>query len=141
MAAATNEHGLTEKQEKFCHEFIRTGNASEAYRNSYDAGKMKPESVHRKAHELMDNVKVAARVEAMRTKVSEKRRASLEDLLDELEQARTLAMAQETPQSSAAVAATMGKAKMLGYLSDKVDISGNLNHNVKVSFVKPVTRD
>lgn len=141
MAAVTNQHGLTEKQEKFCHEFIKTGNASEAYRNSYNAGKMKPESVHRKAHEVMDNVKVSARIEEMRSKVAEKRRASLEDLLDELEQARTLAMAQETPQSSAAVAATMGKAKMLGYLSDKVDITGNLNHEVKVSFAKSVKRD
>ena len=138
MASATNEHGLTEKQEKFCHEFIKTGNASEAYRNSYDAGKMKPESVHRKAIEVLDHGKVSARIESMRTKVAEKRRLSLEDLLDELEQARTLAMAQETPQSSAAVAATMGKAKMLGYLSDKLQVSGAdggpLSMNLEVVF-------
>lgn len=141
MAAATNEHGLTEKQEKFCHEFIKTGNASEAYRNSYNAGKMKPESIHVNASKLLNDTKVAHRIEGLRAKVAEKRRASLEDLLDELEQARTLALAQESPQSSAAVAATMGKAKMLGYLSDKVDITGNLNHKVQVSFVRPVSAD
>lgn len=137
MAGATNEFGLTEKQEKFCHEFIKTGNASEAYRNSYDAGKMKPESVHRKAHELMDNVKVAARVEGMRTAVATRRRETLEDLLDELEQARTLALAQESPQTSAAVSASMGKAKMLGYLSDKVQLSGpdGQDLNINLNFV------
>ena len=137
MAAATNAHGLTEKQEKFCHEFIKSGNASEAYRNSYDAGKMKPETVHRSAKELLDNPKVAARIEVMRAKVAEKRRASLEDLLDELEQARTLALSQETPQTSSAVSATMGKAKMLGYLSDKVQLSGpdGQDLNINLTFV------
>ncbi len=141
MSRAANEHGLTEKQESFCHEFIKTGNASEAYRNSYDAGKMKPESVHRKAHEVLENVKVSARIESMRKTIAIKRQTSIEDLLNELEQARTMALAQETPQSSAAVAATMGKAKMLGFLTDKVDVSGALDHSVKVSFVKPGKRD
>lgn len=139
MAAATNEHGLTEKQEKFCHEFIKCGNASEAYRNSYNAGKMKPESVHRKAHEVLENGKVSARVESMRAAVSKKRMLGLEDLLDELEQARSLALAQETPQTSAAVAASMGKAKMLGLLSDKVQLSGAdggpLSLSLEVAFL------
>lgn len=139
MAAATNEHGLTEKQEKFCHEFIKCGNASEAYRNSYNAGKMKPETVHTSANEVLNNPKVAMRLESLRTQVAKKRMLGLEDLLDELEQARTLALAQETPQTSAAVAASMGKAKMLGLLSDKVQVSGpdggGIPLDLKVSFV------
>lgn len=141
MAAATNEHGLTEKQEKFCHEFIKTGNASEAYRNSYNAGKMKPESIHVNASKLLSDAKVSQRVESLRAAVSKKRMLGLEDLLDELEQARTLALAQETPQTSAAVAASMGKAKMLGLLSDKVQVSGAdggpLNLNLEVAFLGP----
>ena len=139
MAAATNEHGLTEKQEKFCHEFIKTGIASEAYRNSYNAGKMKPESIHVNASKLLSDAKVSQRVEGLRKGLAEKRRSSLEDLLDELEQARTLALAQETPQTSSAVSATMGKAKMLGYLSDKVQLSGHdggpLNLSLEVAFI------
>lgn len=139
MAAVTNEHGLTEKQEKFCHEFIKCGNASEAYRNSYNAGKMKPETVHTSANEVLNNPKVAGRLESLRAQVAKKRMLGLEDLLDELEQARTLALAQETPQTSAAVAASMGKAKMLGLLSDKVQVSGpdgnGIPLDLKVSFV------
>lgn len=137
MAAATNEHGLTEKQEKFCHEFIKCGNASEAYRNSYNAGKMKPETVHTSANEVLNNPKVAMRLESLRTQVAKKRMLGLEDLLDELEQARTLALAQETPQTSAAVAASMGKAKMLGLLSDKVQVSGpdGKDLNINLNFI------
>lgn len=54
---------LTPKQEAFCLAYLRTGNASEAYRLSYEAQNMKPESVNRKAKELLDNVKIAARLQ------------------------------------------------------------------------------
>ena len=43
---------LTIKQEKFCNLYIELGNASEAYRQSYNCEKMKPESVNNKAYEL-----------------------------------------------------------------------------------------
>jgi len=52
---------LTPKQEKFCQQIISTGNASEAYRQSYDCSRMKKENVGRRAKELIDNGKVAAR--------------------------------------------------------------------------------
>lgn len=52
----------TPKQEAFCLAYLKTGNASEAYRLSYNAGKMKPETVNRKAKELLDNGKIAARL-------------------------------------------------------------------------------
>ncbi len=45
---------LTTKQEKFCQSYVELGNASEAYRRSYDASRMKTESINRKAKELMD---------------------------------------------------------------------------------------
>lgn len=41
------------------------GNASEAYRRAYDAGKMKAATVNRKAKELMDNGKITARIEEL----------------------------------------------------------------------------
>ena len=57
---------LTQKQENFCLSYVAQGNASEAYRKSYNAGEMKPESVQRKACELMDNVNVTARIADLR---------------------------------------------------------------------------
>lgn len=56
---------LTQKQEKFCLKYIETGNASEAYRQSYNTSKMKPETIHRKAKELMDAGKIAARIKEL----------------------------------------------------------------------------
>lgn len=43
------------------------------------------------------------------------------DLLAELEEARQAALGAENPQSSAAVAATMGKAKILGLDKQVID--------------------
>jgi phage terminase small subunit len=66
------EKKLTLKQEKFCQEYITTGNASEAYRRSYNISNMKPESIHRKATELMANVNVAARIAELKEELGNK---------------------------------------------------------------------
>ncbi len=53
---------LTAKQESFCLVYLKTGNASEAYRQSYNAENMKPETVNRTAKALLDNHKITARL-------------------------------------------------------------------------------
>jgi len=62
---------LTQKQINFCHKYIECGNASEAYRFAYNAENMKPESVTRKASELMANGIVSAMVQELRDKATE----------------------------------------------------------------------
>lgn len=56
---------LTPKQESFCQKYIETGNASEAYRQSYDAGKMLPKTVWEEASRLLADPKVSARVDEL----------------------------------------------------------------------------
>lgn len=107
---------LTPKQENFCLAYLETGNASEAYRRSYDAESAKPETVNRTAKELLDNPKIAARLAELRAPIIAKAQLTVEDLLRELEEARRLALETEAP--APAVSATMGKAKLLGL--DKV---------------------
>lgn len=107
--------GLTVKQDGFCLAYLETGNASEAYRRAYNAERMKPETVNRSAKELLDNPKITARVAELRGAAEERHKLTVDDLLRELEEARVAALSCETPQSSAAVGATMGKAKLLGY--------------------------
>lgn len=53
---------LTPKQENFCLAYLETGNASEAYRRSYDAENMKSATIHSRAYELLDNSEIAARL-------------------------------------------------------------------------------
>jgi phage terminase small subunit len=74
---------LTIKQENFCQEYINTGNASEAYRRSYDVSKMKTESIHRKATELMSNVNVSARISELQKEFAQKKEIDREYILDE----------------------------------------------------------
>lgn len=112
---------LTPKQEAFALAYIETGNASEAYRRAYDAGKMKPETVNRNAKALLDHNKIATRLAELRKSAEKRHGMTVEDLLLELEEARTKALNCENPQSSAAVSATMGKAKLLGL--DRPDLS------------------
>ena len=54
---------ISQKMEGFCISIISGMGQSDAYREHYNCSKMKPESIHRKAKELIDNVKIAARLE------------------------------------------------------------------------------
>ncbi|MEY4839015.1 MAG: hypothetical protein RLZZ475_2874 [Pseudomonadota bacterium] len=113
---------LTPKQEAFAQAYIETGNASEAYRRAYDAGQMKDATVNRKAKELMDNGKITARLDELRAALVERHQATMDDIATMLREDREFARKCETP--AAAVSATMGLAKLYGYLRDKVEHTG-----------------
>ena len=82
---------LTQKQENFCLAYIETGNASEAYRRVYNAKGMKPETVNRNAKALLDNNKIATRLEELRKPVAESAQITLAQHLSTLEALRELA--------------------------------------------------
>lgn len=103
---------LTPKQETFCQKYIETGNASEAYRQAYNAANMKPETVAVKASELLSSGKVSVRVQELRRHVAQRHAVTVDSLIAELEEARQVAKGKE--QGAAMVQATMGKAKLAG---------------------------
>jgi hypothetical protein len=73
MAGKTErKRNLTPKQERFALEYFKTGNASEAYRIAYDSENMAPETINRKALEVLENGMIAARVEHLRAKAETK---------------------------------------------------------------------
>ena len=112
-----DEIKLTPKQEKFCQVYIETGNASEAYRQAYNTEKMKPESVNSKGYQLLQQVKITARLDELRAEHKKRHEITVDTLVAELEEARKLAF--ETDKAAAAVSATMGKAKLLGLVIEK----------------------
>ena len=122
---------LTEKQEAFCRAYIECGNASEAYRTAYDAENMKGGTINKKSSELMANGHIAARLEEIRAPIIQKHNITVDSLIAELEEARMAALTAETPQSSAAVSATMSKAKLVGLdkqlMDTKEDLSTAIN--------------
>ena len=114
---------LTAKQEAFAVKFFECGNASEAYRHAYNVGKTtKPETIWSKASELLAIGKVSARVSELQIEARERAMVTVESITAELEEARQLAMLDEKG-ASAAVAASMGKAKVNGLIVDKKDHS------------------
>lgn len=62
---------LTPKQEKFCHAYLETGNASEAYRTAYSTDRMKPATIKRKAKELLDHERVSATIRQLKEELKE----------------------------------------------------------------------
>jgi phage terminase small subunit len=115
---------LTQKQEAFCSAYVETGNASAAYRQAFDVGAdTKPETVWSNASRLLADSKVAARVQELRSIAREMAMVSVGSLTEELEQARLKAMADDKG-ASAAVSATMGKAKLHGLLVEKTELTG-----------------
>lgn len=111
---------LTQKQENFARLFVELGNQSEAYRQAYEttAGH---ETVNVSACKLLKNANVAQRVSELRENIAMKHEVTVDSLLKELEEARTIALTCETPQSSAAISATMGKAKLCGLDKQIID--------------------
>lgn len=101
---------MTPKQEHFARLYVETGNASEAYRQAYNAENMKPETVTNEAYKLLQSPDISAMVDDLKAEARQRHRVIVDDLLHELEQARAAALAAPTPQSSAAVSATMVKA-------------------------------
>lgn len=61
---------LTPKQDKFCLEYLKDGNASRAYRESYDTDNMKEATINREAKSLIDNPKIATRLEELKKEIA-----------------------------------------------------------------------
>ena len=116
---------LTPKQEAFCLAYLETGNASEAYRRAYNAEKSKPETINRTAKELVDNPKIAARLQELRAPAVKAAQITLEQHLADLQRLRDLAEASE--KYGPAVTAEMARGKASGLYVDKVEHSGKIN--------------
>ena len=110
---------LTPKMEKFAMLFVETGNACEAYRQSYNT-KGSLATIKVKASQLCarDNIRIT--IDKLRAENRKRHAVTVESLTIELEEARALAKAEG--QGAAMVAASNGKAKLHGLLIDKTEV-------------------
>lgn len=114
---------LTIKQEKFCRAYVgqADGNASEAYRLSYNAENMLPATVNRKAKELMDHGKISAMIDQLKAEYAAQNSVTVEEITAGLRRAAESAAA--AGQHSAATQALLGLAKLCGLLVEKRQVS------------------
>lgn len=111
---------LTPKQEKFCKEYIKTGNASEAYKNSYDAENMKPDTIYPAASRLLADCKIDARIKELQKELEKEFKFTALDAFKEFEEARQMAKMKE--ETNVMVTATTQKSKLFGLMTDNLKI-------------------
>lgn len=136
MARPLNEHGVTEQQEKFCRVYVETGNASEAYRQAYKSDRKTANSVAVDASRMLDKPNVRLRIDQLRQVHAKRHNVTVDSLVAELEEIKRIALEAETPQTSAAVSAVMGKAKLTGLDKQVVEMTGVVNVAISPEDVK-----
>ena len=116
---------LTVKEEKFCQLVVSLGSQGRAYSEAYETD-AKPRSCDVEGCKIAKKPHIAARIAELKAEIKEKHDITVDGLLLELEEARQAALCAETVQSSAAVSATMSKAKLCGLDKQIID------HNIKI---------
>lgn len=123
--------GYTVKKDKFARLVVELGDQSDAYRGAYNAKNMKPETVRKRAYELMKDGYVAGQIAELQAEAAKAHRCTVESLLIKLDAAYDTALASETPQCSAAVSAVMAQAKLCGLDKQLVELSGGVDVTVR----------
>ena len=112
---------LTAKQEAFAQAIVSGLSQADAYRAAYNASAMKPATVQNKAHILMKNGEVRARVVALRAPVIAKVQYGLLEAMNEAQEAFAVSKARDN--GAAMVAAVMLRARLNGLLVDRKEVT------------------
>ncbi len=110
---------LTPKQEAFCLAYLKTGNASEAYRQAYDVADMTERTIQKRAGELLKNGAVTGRLTGLQAKEEVKALLSLEEHMEELRNLREMSKTHE--QMSAAIAAEVKRGELRKFYVKQVE--------------------
>jgi len=111
---------LTDKQQRFVAEYLIDLNATQAaIRAGYSE-----KTARSVGSENLSKPDIAAAISKAQGKIAKKVEVTVESLANELEEARKIAITEK--QSSAAVSATMGKAKLFGLGVENRRLSGTV---------------
>ena len=127
---------LTMKQHKFVDEYINTGNASEAYRRSYDCKKSSNKTISIEATKLINSPNVALAIKREKERLSRSSRLDSKDIEDNLYSIFERSL--ETDQLNTARACMMDIAKLNGLIIQKQEqqINTTVNHVSLLEAVK-----
>ena len=101
--------------------YVESGNATEAYRRAFTVDRMNEATVRREAHSIVHRPRVAEAIKSLQAEHLARHCVTVDRLTEELEWARREALTQG--HASAAVAATMGKAKLFGLIVENKAIT------------------
>jgi hypothetical protein len=116
---------LTPSQRVFVELILSGVNQTEALRRSRlpTAKKVKPQTLTKMASELANKPHVLEALARGREIAAKRLNITVDDLVQQLLDARQIALSSDPAQVSAAVAATMGVGKLLGLVVDKSDVT------------------
>jgi phage terminase small subunit len=109
---------LTIKQERFACAYVETGNATAAYRQAYKALAMSAGAIRKEASRLLHHPAIIAEVTRLKRAVANRNEIDVDEITQKLRDTYDKAMAND--QTSAAVMAAMGLAKLGGLLGEPV---------------------
>ena len=84
--------GLTPKQEKFCQLYIELGNASEAYRQAYNAKNMTTGAINTNAKKLLKDTPIALRIEELQQAHQQRHNLTVDNIIADLQEYRDICM-------------------------------------------------
>lgn len=131
--ARGGKYNLTKKQEDFVLKFCETGSATAAYRHAYTVKNMTDKTIRESASKLLDDRNVSLAIEEIRNKNRQRHHYTVDDFMAEMEEARQIALEDRKP--NVMVSASLGKAKVMGLLVDKQEITHNGAPSVVVELV------
>lgn len=119
---------LTPKQEKFCQCIIKGMNQSDAYRKAYNTKNTKDETLWSNASRLMNDSKVAARIEELKKNIEKELVYSALESFSKLKEIQELALGNKLkPDLTNALKAEELKGKLAGLYVEKKDITANID--------------
>lgn len=98
------------QKQKFVNAYVLSGNAtSSAIEANYSA-----KTAYSIGCRLLKDEAIIEAIQAAQDEAKQRNRITVDDIIQELEAARKAALGADNPQCSAAISATMAKAKLLG---------------------------
>lgn len=137
MAETGGLGGLTPKQEAFVLIFLETGNASEAYRRSYDCSNMKEASINREAKALTDNPKIASRLRVLQERSAAKVTLTRAWVLERLMRNADKALEMDDVNGSNKALELLGKTDELQMFVERSNVTSDNRHTHSAEPLSP----
>jgi len=114
---------LNPRQQKFVQAILEGKTQLEAYRAAgYSSAMKSDESVRKLAGRMMKSARTVRALADARAASIERLSLTADDIVDQLMEARDIALSCEPRQVGAAVAASMGAAKILGHIVERREV-------------------
>lgn len=128
---------LTIKQEKFCIEYLKDGNASRAYREAYEVTTTNENTINVQANKILNNPKVALRLDELRTKLEDSNILTAKQLKEFFTKVVMNTLEDDEPKLNDRLKAAELLGKTMAMFTDKQEVK----HSGEITKIERVITD